>query len=73
MSSKAKNLEKKQGIMARTKRFFRSAWNELKKVHWPNKKQIITYTNVVLVAVILVAAMIWVVDLGLSFLMRLLI
>lgn len=72
MSSKV-NKEEKQGFILKTRRFFRSAWNELKKVHWPNKKELIAYTNVVIVAVIIVAAMIWVVDLGLSFLMRMLI
>lgn len=73
MSSKANSVDKKQGLVSRTRRFFRSAWNELKKVHWPNKRQIITYTNVVIISVIIVAAMIWVVDLGLAFIMRTLI
>jgi preprotein translocase subunit SecE len=34
----------------------------LKKVHWPTKKELITYTEVVLVAVVVIAAAIWVVD-----------
>ena len=36
--------------------------NELKKVHWPTKKELITYTEVVLVTVAVMAVAIWVVD-----------
>ncbi|MBR2783802.1 MAG: preprotein translocase subunit SecE [Firmicutes bacterium] len=30
------------------KTFFKGVWSELKKVHWPEKKQIINYTGIVL-------------------------
>lgn len=73
MSSKDKKVEKKQGFMERTKRFFRGSWNELKKVHWPSRPELITYTTVVLVAVVIVSTLIWVVDSGLSFVLELLI
>lgn len=77
MSSKDKNVEKKvekkQGFVVKTKRFFRSSWNELKKVHWPNRTQLVTYTGVVLVTVTIVSTLIWIVDSGLSFIMKLLI
>ncbi len=33
------------------KTFFKCVWSELKKVHWPTRKQLITYTGVVIVAV----------------------
>ncbi|HBL36693.1 MAG TPA: preprotein translocase subunit SecE, partial [Firmicutes bacterium] len=36
-------------------RFFRSVTAELKKVAWPNRKEVTTYTVVVLVTVLSVA------------------
>lgn len=43
-------------------RYLQGVQNELKKVHWPTRKEIITYTAVVLVSVTTVAAVIWVLD-----------
>ncbi|MBQ2020802.1 MAG: preprotein translocase subunit SecE [Peptococcaceae bacterium] len=57
-----KQPEKKVGFVARTKKSAKATLNELKKVHWPTKKELITYTEVVLVAVVAIAAAIWVVD-----------
>lgn len=68
-----RQAEKKPGLMDRIKRYVRGSWNELKKVHWPNKSELVTYTSVVLVAVVIVSAMIWVVDSALSFVLELLI
>lgn len=65
--------EKKQGFMEKTKKFFRSSWNELKKVHWPNKSELTTYTTVVVVAVVIVGTLIWLVDSALSFVLKLLV
>ena len=45
-----------------------TVYNELKKVHWPDRKQLVAYTGVVLVAVTIVGLIIWVFDQGLSFL-----
>jgi preprotein translocase subunit SecE len=53
----------------RVSKYFRGVWSELKKVHWPNRSQVISYTSVVIVAVILVAIMIWIIDSILSFLL----
>ena len=50
-------------------RFFKGVWSELKKVHWPTRREVVTYTGVVLTAVAIVAAMIWVVDMVFSFLL----
>lgn len=52
--------------------YFRSVYNELKKVHWPGRQQLIAYTGVVLFSVVLVAFIIWVFDKGLSYLLQLL-
>jgi preprotein translocase subunit SecE len=50
--------------------YFRSVYNELKKVHWPDRTQLIAYTGVVLFAVTLMALILWVFDSGLSFLLK---
>ncbi len=43
-------------------KYLRGVQNELKKVHWPTRKEVVTYTAVVLASVVAVAAVIWVVD-----------
>lgn len=55
------------------KRFFAGARSELKKVHWPERRQVLVYTSVVLVTVVIMAAYIWVADLGLGKLLQLLV
>ena len=52
-------------------KFFKGVWSELKKVHWPTRKEVVTYTSVVLSAVAIVAVMIWIVDSIFSFLLGL--
>ncbi|AFM39542.1 preprotein translocase, SecE subunit [Desulfosporosinus acidiphilus SJ4] len=50
----------------KTKEYFRGVLSELKKVHWPSRKQLLAYTGVVFVAVGIVSILMWVVDGGLS-------
>ncbi|NPV91758.1 MAG: preprotein translocase subunit SecE [Firmicutes bacterium] len=57
-------------MKGRTTAFFRSSWAELKKVHWPSRKEIITYTAVVLVSVAFVSLLIWFADSILSFVLE---
>jgi preprotein translocase subunit SecE len=57
-----KQPEKKVGFFEKTKRSSKASLNELKKVHWPNKKELISYTNVVLATVAVITALIWIVD-----------
>jgi preprotein translocase subunit SecE len=52
--------------------FFGESWSELKKVRWPTRKELISYTTVVLVTVTFVTVYFWVIDLGLSEILRLL-
>lgn len=59
-----------QGLK-KTGTFFRDAWLELKKVRWPNKKEMVSYTAVVLVTVAFVTVYFALIDLGLSQLLRL--
>lgn len=51
------------------RKFLKGAFNELKKVTWPGRKTIIIYTSVVVVTVLFVAALIWIFDSALSFVM----
>ncbi len=44
------------------KKFLREVRNEMKKVTWPTRQQLIAFTGVVLVAVILVSCLIWIFD-----------
>jgi len=46
--------------------YFSGVLNELKKVHWPNRRQLLTYTGVVFFAVAIVSIMMWIVDGSLS-------
>jgi len=55
----------------RLRRFFHGVWSELKKVHWPSRQELVTYTLVVIVAVALVGAFIWVLDSVFSVLLEL--
>ncbi len=50
----------------RTGVFFGDVWSELKKVRWPNRKELTTYTVVVLITVTLLAVFFYLIDLGIS-------
>lgn len=51
--------------------YFRGVKAEMKKVIWPNKKELLNYTGVVIMISALVAFIVWILDLvihyGLSF------
>ncbi|UJF33669.1 preprotein translocase subunit SecE [Paenibacillus hexagrammi] len=51
--------------------FFTDSWSELKKVKWPSRKEMTTYTLVVLGTVAFVAIYFFVIDLGITELLRL--
>lgn len=48
------------------RKFFKGAWAELKKVHWPSRQELINNTIIVLVTVVIVSILIFIVDTGLS-------
>ena len=48
--------------LARLTRFLREVKSELKKVSWPNKKELTANTRVVLVSVFFAATLIWIID-----------
>lgn len=51
------------GAIASAKRFLEGVVQELKKVHWPGRREVVIYTAVVFVAVVLVGAILWIFDL----------
>ena len=50
--------------------FFNEVKAELKRVNWPTRKETIASTTVVLVIVFIIAVFLFVVDQGLSFIIR---
>ncbi|HTM07644.1 MAG TPA: preprotein translocase subunit SecE [Verrucomicrobiae bacterium] len=46
--------------------FFKEAWQELKKVHWPTQKETYAATVVVIVVVLLLGLFLALVDFGLT-------
>lgn len=65
-SGKVTTKRDKVNRIEQVKDFTRGMLNELKKVHWLNKREVVIYTSVVLVAVVIVGSMIWLFDLALS-------
>lgn len=47
-------------------KFFREVKAEMKKVTWPSKKTLISYTSVVLVSCLIAAVLLGITDLGFS-------
>ncbi len=60
----------KQGFGS-TFSFFTDSWSELKKVRWPNRKEMTSYTIVVIVTVLIVTLYFYVLDMGITELIRL--
>mgnify|MGYP001175243353 CR=1 FL=1 len=46
--------------------FFGDSWSELKKVRWPKRKELTSYTIVEVVTVLLVTIYFWVLDIIIS-------
>ncbi len=46
--------------------FFGDSWSELKKVRWPNRKELISYTAIVLVVTLIITIYFWLLDIGIS-------
>lgn len=54
----------KKGTFGKLTRFIKDTRSELRKVTWPNRKELISYTSVVFVSVALAALLIWIVDIA---------
>lgn len=56
----------KLGFFGRIGKFFRQVRAELKKVNWPDREELTSYTTVVIITVIALIAFIGVIDLLLT-------
>jgi preprotein translocase subunit SecE len=59
-------IQKVQDGIRRVTEFFQEAWQELKKVHWPSRKETYAATAVVIIVVVLVSVYLALVDLALT-------
>jgi len=57
-------------FIPRSAEFVKESWQELKKVHWPTRKETYSATVIVIVAVVVVAAFLGLVDFALSYAMQ---
>jgi preprotein translocase subunit SecE len=64
--SPAKDKDAKKPLPARISLFYRQVIAELRKVIWPTRKELMTYTSVVIVFVLIVIAYVTVLDYGFS-------
>ncbi len=55
---------KKKGFGSKVTKFVKETRAELKKVIWPNRKELVSFTSVVFVAVIISALLLFVIDLA---------
>ncbi len=63
--AQGKRVEK-HGMFSAMARFFREVMGELRKVVTPTRKELINYTGVVLVFVIIMIGIVWTLDLAFS-------
>ena len=66
MTESVEQVAEKLGLFARVGLFYRQILSELKKVVWPTRKQLSTYTAVVLVFVMFIIAVVSLLDLVLT-------
>ena len=62
----ARDREARKPLPARISLFYRQVIAELRKVIWPTRKELVTYTSVVIVFVLVVIAYVTVLDFGFS-------
>ncbi|HUK42141.1 MAG TPA: preprotein translocase subunit SecE [Candidatus Acidoferrales bacterium] len=59
-------MQKAQDGIRHATEFFEESWQELKKVHWPSRKETYAATVVVILVVVLISIYLALVDLGLT-------
>ena len=59
-------IQNLQDGIRRAVEFIEESWQELKKVHWPSRKETYAATFVVIIVVVLVSIYLAVIDLGLT-------
>jgi len=59
-------LQKARDTVRRSVEFFKEAWQELTRVHWPSRRETYITTSVVVVVVLLIGLFLALVDFGLT-------
>jgi preprotein translocase subunit SecE len=59
-------MEKVREAIRRAIEFFNEAWQELKKVHWPSRKETYAATAVVIIVVIILVIYMAIIDYALT-------
>lgn len=65
-----KGQPQKLGFFRRITKYFKEVGAELKKVTWPTRQELVKYTGVVLVFIMVFAVVIGAMDLGLTSLLK---
>jgi preprotein translocase subunit SecE len=55
---------------SRWKKFLREVKAELRKVSWPNRQELTSYTGIVFISVVMIAVLIWIMDAAFSEVLR---
>ncbi|MFB9329537.1 MULTISPECIES: preprotein translocase subunit SecE [Paenibacillus] len=66
-------LAKMKQSFGSTFSFFSDSYAELKKVRWPSRKELTSYTLVVLFTIVVITVYFWVLDIGISELVELIV
>ncbi|QRN85333.1 preprotein translocase subunit SecE [Clostridia bacterium] len=72
----SKETKTKKPVKKVTKKrssYFKGVWAELKKVNWPNRKELLTYSYVVVGAILASALLIYLADTVIAAILRVLI
>jgi preprotein translocase subunit SecE len=59
-------IQKIQDVVRHATEFVQESWQELKKVHWPSRKETYAATLVVIIVVVLISVYLALVDLALT-------
>ena len=65
-SARPKKEVRRTGLFGRIGGFFREVVSELRKVIWPTRKELLTYTTIVIVFVVVMTTIVGLLDLGLG-------
>ena len=65
-AAKPKKEVRRTGVFGRIGGFFREVVSELRKVIWPTRKELLTYTTIVIAFVVVMTTIVGLLDLGLG-------
>ena len=63
---RARREDGRSGLFGRIGAFFREVVSELRKVIWPTRKELLTYTTIVIIFVVVMTTIVGLLDLGLG-------